>query len=178
YLLDRRCLIMNATQQPTLSGDYYPFLERAKETLDIKVKSPWPGQVKRQQELKDRYGSEHILVRKAREGVACRLICLESESYRDFFRKANDVMAESPHFEEAQKMIAEFQKAGGQVRRISGALNPEVSFVVADRAIALVFVAAWIEATPRGFCYEPFPTTDPKLIDFLSNAFDLCWKTI
>lgn len=166
------------TQPPTLSYDYYPDLADVKEKLDIKVKSPWPGQVTRREKLKHLFFPEHILVSKARGGVACRLICLESEAYRDFFRKANEPMAESPYFEETMKMIADFEKAGGQVRRIAGSLDPELSFVVVDSATALVFVGVWTEATPGGFSYQAFPTKDPKLVEFLSQAFELCWKSI
>jgi len=166
------------TQQPTLSYDYYPVLKDAKETLDIKVKCPWPGQVSRAEELHDMFYPEHILVRKARDGIACRVICLESESYRGFFRHANDPMGESPYFEEAQKMIAGFEKAGGLVRRISGSVEAEISFAIADSVRAVVFVGAW--TAPKCFERHAFPTKekDADLVQFLSKAFDLCWKAI
>src|SRR2546423_12613151 len=105
-----------------ISPIYYPLLGSAKQSIDVKVKSPWPGQTKRREELKEFVEPEHILVRKAREGLECRLICLESEPYRKFF-EGKSRLAQSPYFEEAQAMITEFEKAGGKLLRLTEAAN-------------------------------------------------------
>lgn len=87
-------------------------------------------------------------------------------------------MGESPHFEEAQKMIAEFEKSGGKVRSISGSLDPEISFVIADSSTALMFCGAWSEPNSGGYQSLALKTEDTELIGFLAQAFELCWTSI
>lgn len=134
--------------------------------------------MKKRTELTEYFEPEHILVRKAREGVECRLVCLDPEAYRLFFDRANDQMAESPHFEETQNMIAEFIKRGGKVRRIYGSVDPETSFVIADASRASMFCGAWFEPGSSGYHSLALLTEDSELIDFLSQTFELCWKSI
>ncbi len=158
-----------------ISPIYYPLLGSATQTLDVKVKSPWPGQTKTREELLEFVKPEHVLVRKAREGVTCRLICLESESYRNFFQKGGSRLAQSPYFEEVQAMIADFEKAGGKTLRLTEAANPEISFAIADKTRAIVFLGTWLKT--GGFDEAVIETTEPNLIEFLVEAFELCWNT-
>ncbi|MGH8615667.1 MAG: hypothetical protein ACREYF_27525 [Gammaproteobacteria bacterium] len=161
-----------------VSPDYYTLLASAKQTLDIKMKSPFPGQLRKTIEFKEFWEPEHVIVKKIREGVSCRLICLRPEAYRAFFRHAKSQMAESPNFEEAQKIIAEIETSGGKVRRISGSVDPEISFVIADSSTALMFCGAWSEPNSGGYQSLALQTQGTELIGFLSQAFELCWKSI
>jgi hypothetical protein len=157
-----------------ISPIYYPLLDSAVRSLDIKVKSPWPGQTTRREEFRAFMEPEHVLVRKARENVRCRMICLETKAYEQFFRKSGSRMAKSPFFEEAQQMIANFENAGGQVRRLIEAANPEISFAIADEAKAVLFLGTWPK--PGQFEETVLETNDASLVRFLVEAFDICWS--
>lgn len=148
-----------------ISPIYYPLLGSDVRSLDIKVKSPWPGQTTRREEFREFMEPEHVLVRKARESVHCRLICLESKAYQEFFRKGGSRMAQSPFFEEAQTMIADFEKAGGEVRSLTEAANPEISFAIADETRAVVFLGTWVR--PGEFEESVLNTEEPELTRFL-----------
>ncbi len=164
----------------SISADYWDLLDSAQESLDIKVKSPWPGQIKRRNELRHLMEPEHVLVQKVREGVTCRLICLNQKSYRKFFQRGGDQMADSPYFEEVQEMLCSLQEAGGQVRLIEDELNPDISFVVADNARAIMFAGGWLEQNSLApgednFRQESYITEDQEIIKFLLKAFHIFW---
>ncbi|MCC7519895.1 MAG: hypothetical protein IT578_12020 [Verrucomicrobiae bacterium] len=152
---------------------YYGAINSARTSLDIKVKSPWPAQCSRRPKLQQYFEPEHVLLRKAKAGVICRLICLEPESYREFCLQGSDKMANSPYFAKAQAMIDAFEQSGGSVRRISGAIAPELSFVIVDAARAVLFLGAWDRA--GRFQREPFQIEDLALVEFLKTAFEICW---
>jgi hypothetical protein len=159
-----------------ISPLYYPLLASGTRTLDIKVKSPWPGQINRREQFRAFMEPEHVLVRKAREGVKCRLICLDAADYQAFFRKVGHPMAESPAFDEVQNMIAEFLKERGEIRKLTEAANPEISFVIADETTALAFLGSWGDG--GGFEETVLHTEEPDVVKFLTEAFDVCWRTL
>jgi len=158
-----------------ISLTFFPLLDSAKQTLDIKVKSPWPNQITGREISKEFLEPEHVLIRKVREGVRCRLICLEPESYREFFHKNQSLMAESPYFEEVQDVLEAYEKAGGKIRRIQGT-EAELSFAIADGTRAMMFLGAWPK--PGDFRRTVFETSEPKLIKFLIESFELCWTAV
>jgi len=158
-----------------ISADYYRVLESAEKSLDIKVTSPWPGQIARRAELRHLMEPEHILVRHAKAGIPCRSICLEPESYRRFFTTGGDPMAEKPYCDEVQNMLGDFQDVGGKVRFIKEATNPEISFVVADKVRAIMFLGVWLACGEEHFRQTAFLSEDRETIKFLLDAFELCW---
>lgn len=161
-----------------ISHGYWDILDSAKESLDIKVKSPWPGQIKRRDELKQFMEPDHVLVRKVRAGVTCRLICLGPKSYREWFQKGGDPMADSPFFDEVQEMLCSFKKAGGQIRLFENELNPDISFVVADKAMAILFIGGWLAPDSENFKRASYTTEDQEIIKFLLKAFQICWTVL
>jgi hypothetical protein len=158
----------------SIADTYYKLVASASRSLDIKVRSPWPAHGYDRPELREFMYPEHVLIRQARAGVKCRLICLDPESYRAFFSHAGSRMAETPYFEDAQAMIAAFESAGGCVRRVGGAPTAELSFVVADGERGALLLGAWGETKYGASDHE---TSDERLIQFLEAAFELCWSS-
>lgn len=157
-----------------IADSFYELAASASRTLDIKVRSPYPGQVIYRPELRKFMDPEHVLVRQAKAGVRCRLICLDPESSQAFFGRVGSKMADTPYFERTEAMIAAFETAGGHVRRVGGGHAPELSFAVADGERAALFLGAWEET--QEFKTSVSVTTDQPLIRFLETAFELCWS--
>ncbi|CBE69085.1 MAG: hypothetical protein F9K13_07020 [Candidatus Methylomirabilis oxygeniifera] len=158
----------------SIADSFYKLVESASTALDIKVRSPYPGQVVDRPELRKFIDPEHVLVRKAKAGVRCRLICLDPESSQAFFARVGSKMADTPYFERTEAMIAALETAGGHVRRVGGGPAPELSFAVADGERAVLFLGAW--GAIQKFEASVFETTDQPFIRFLETAFELCWS--
>jgi len=156
-----------------ISVAYYNLINSANRTLDVKVQSPSPGLARIDDEIRPFLEPNHVLVRKAIAGVVCRVICLAPEPYSDFFRNDPSRMAESPYFEAVQDMLNDLQKAGGNVRRVTGGTAPELCFAIADRKRAIMFLGAWPPS--GGFQRAVFETSEPTLINFLTETFEICW---